>query len=103
MAFKGPFQPKIFNGSLAVRLQGKVSPWPTMVLAALFSSSGLSWPRGRVACVWAAIEECAEFGFLEGTAYLSEHLLPNTVFMDVCSTHFLSNSPRDPLGTLLLL
>lgn len=31
MAFKGLFQPKIFHGSLVVRLQGKVSRWPTMV------------------------------------------------------------------------
>lgn len=103
MAFKCPFHPKIFNGSLVVRLQGKVSPWPTMGLAALSNSSGLSWPRGRVVCVWAAVEECAEFGFLRGTAYLSEHLLPNTAFVDVCSAPFLSNSPRDPLGTLPLL
>lgn len=53
--------------------------------------------------MWAAIEECAEFGFLRGTPYLSEHLLPNTAFVDVCSASVLSNSPRDPLGTSLLL
>lgn len=49
------------------------------------------------------MEKCAEFGFLRGIAYLSEYFLPNTAFVDVCSAPFLSNSPRDPLGTLLLL